>query len=138
MRREESSGSIHPGLDFIQHEQRAIAATQRLRVFQIVCRRQYYTGLGLNRFHHECRESLGGQLLREFIEIAEWDRLRVWKQRAKFRGPEWIIHQRKRPAGESMEAPASVNDAGPAGVGARKLDHRIDAFAPRTAKEDLG
>jgi hypothetical protein len=62
MRRQERSGSVETGLDFIEHKKRAILFAQRLCGAKIVGWRYAHSGFRLNWFDHKGREFLCSQL----------------------------------------------------------------------------
>ena len=135
MRGQESSGAAHSGLHLIQHEQRSVAAAQRLRCLKILRRGHPDSAFRLDRLHDEGRELLGGELFLEGVDVEERDGFRAREQGAEAFPPELIAHQRKRPAGEPVKRAFGIQQAGAPGGGARELDDGFDALAARTGEK---
>ena len=68
-------------------------------------------------------------MLLELIEIAERDALGSTQHGAEAVAPEGVAHQGERAAGEPVKTAIGEKQAGAVGVGARKLDCGLHAFA---------
>src|SRR6202030_4550262 len=99
---EEAPGSSDAGLDFVGDHQRAVLAAKRGRA------RQEFIGGHVDALALDRLDDKGGNLARrqrllQGGEIVEGYRRAPWQQRIEA-GPEvWIVGERKRAVGQSVE-----------------------------------
>ena len=80
MRRQEWAGPVHTGLYFVQHQQRAVAATKRFRGPQVIAIGQAYASLRLNRLDHERSKLFALEFPVQRFQIIKRDILRMRQQ----------------------------------------------------------
>ncbi len=119
----------HSGLDFVRHEQRAIALAQRSRIREkpVV---GYVDALALNRLDDEGCNLPRGQRLFERRKVVERNREAVWQQRPETVTEVLVAGQRQRTVGQPVIAVVAIDDAGPASGAAREFDRSFDTFRP--------
>ena len=77
MCREKRPGAVHPGLNFVQREQRAVTPAERLRAPQVVRIWNADSRLGLHRLHDEGRIAFTFKLFLKRTQVSEWHGLGV-------------------------------------------------------------
>src|SRR5487761_2547537 len=111
MRSQERPGSVETGLDLVEHQQRPVAAAERLRPGEIIWRRNPNSGFALDWLQDKCRDGPCGKLPFERLNVAERDRFRVRQEGSESSLPELVRHERERAAGQSMEAVRRIKKA---------------------------
>ena len=136
--RQEWPSAIHPGLHFVEYQQRSVATAQRLHRAEVLSMRQANARLRLYRLYDEGGKLLGAKFRLQSFDIVERNGFRFRQERPESFAPECIAHQRQRTASQTMECAFGIEKSGALGVRARKFDGGFDAFAAGTRKESLG
>src|ERR1051326_6502431 len=101
--REETTGAPQPGLDFVGHEQRSVAATEIARVPEIVVVGKI-DPFSLNRLDDEGGHLARTQRLLERKQIIERDTVAIGQQRSEAGAEDVVAVERESAAGENVES----------------------------------
>ncbi len=125
-----------PGLDFVGHEQRAVAAAD-LGGGRKVAVRRHVDALALDRLDEESRDLARRDRALQRREVVERHARRVRQQRLEAVAEDRVAVERQRAVGQAVERMIAEYDARPAGRGARELDRGLDRLRAGIGEEHL-
>src|ERR1700757_1352918 len=119
---EKSAGTAKAGLNFVEDKESTVFPAEFLSTLQVVVGRQDDSGFALDGLEDQSCEFARGEMLFENGQVAKVHELHAGNHRTEAVGPEAMVHERERTAGESVEGAAGGEEAVAAGGCAGELD----------------
>ncbi len=132
----EPPGAAEPGLNLVGDKQGAVTAAQSRRLAQIVVGR-YVDAFALDRLDDECRDVPRRQRPLKRREIVEGHDAAMRQQGLETAAEDFIAIERQRTVGQAVKRMLAVDDSGPPGGAAGKLDCGLDRLGAGVGKKYL-